>query len=292
VIDCRVRLDKLEVVLVSENSRMARYHSDESENSQQQPQEPQQTYQRRPALARWVAVLVVLFTLSIGLKVTVFNANYTAGVVSRSNVGQKVTNQLNNELESLGVSGSPVTAGIVQPYLAQGVAQLYGQAATTTIDSSELATAISTQAQTMGVTATSGMTTALVKEAQKTVKAAFSTPAMIQASAKIQRAKTLDFWLMIATVLLAIVTVMYAFSVRHVMASLGPGLALGGLLTGLIGGVGYYLLPALIPASTATVTSMITTVGRSGIGVIIFAGVAEIVLGLLVMLGHRTFRKD
>lgn len=277
---------------MSENSRMARYHSDELENPQQQPQKPQQTYQRRPALARWVAVLVMLFTLSIGLKVTVFNANYTAGVVSRSNVGQKVINQLNNELESLGVSGSPVTSGIAQPYLAQGVAQLYGETATTTIDNTELTTAISTQAQTMGVTATAGMTTALVKEAKKVVQAAFSTPAMTQVSAKIQKAKTLDFWLMIATVLLAIITVMYAFSVHHVMASLGPGLALGGLLTGIIGAASYYLLPTLIPASTATVTSMITTVGRSGIGVIIFAGVAEIVLGLLVMLGHRTFRKD
>ncbi|KRL93243.1 hypothetical protein FD28_GL001489 [Levilactobacillus hammesii DSM 16381] len=285
-------MNELEVVLVSENSRMARYHSDEPENPRQQPQEPQQTYQRRPALARWVAILVMLFTLSIGLKVTVFNANYTAGVVSRSDVGQKVVNQLNNELESLGVSGNPVTSGIVQPYLAQGVAQLYGETSTTTIDNTELTNAISTQAQTMGVTATAGMTTALVKEAKKVVQAAFSTSAMSQASAKIQKAKTLDFWLMIATVLLAIVTVIYAFSVHHVMASLGPGLAVGGLLTGVIGAVGYYLLPSLVPTSTATVTSMITTVGRSGIGVIIFAGVAEIVLGLLVMLGHRTFRTN
>lgn len=278
---------------MNENSRMARYHSAEREEAPQRPEDnAPQTYQRRPALARWVAVLVLLFTVTIGLKITVFNANYTAGVVSRSSVGQKVINQLNNELESLGVSGSPVTSGIAQPYLAQGIAQLYGETDTATVDSTELATAISTQAQTMGVTATTAMTTAIAKQAQKVAKATFATPAMTQAAVKIQMAKTLDFWLLIATGLLAIVTVFYAFSVRHVMASLGPGMALGGVLTGIVGAAGYYLLPTLIPTASATVTRLVTTVGRSGIEVIIFAGVVEIVLGLLVMLGHRTFRKD
>lgn len=272
---------------------MARYHSAEREEAPQRPEDnAPQTYQRRPALARWVAVLVLLFTVTIGLKITIFNANYTAGVVSRSSVGQKVINQLNNELESLGVSGSPVTSGIAQPYLAQGIAQLYGETDTATVDSTELATAISTQAQTMGVTATTAMTTAIAKQAQKVAKATFATPAMTQAAVKIQMAKTLDFWLLIATGLLAIVTVFYAFSVRHVMASLGPGMALGGVLTGIVGAAGYYLLPTLIPTASATVTRLVTTVGRSGIEVIIFAGVVEIVLGLLVMLGHRTFRKD
>lgn len=278
---------------MNENSRMARYHSAEREEAPQRPEDnAPQTYQRRPALARWVAVLVLLFTVTIGLKITIFNANYTAGVVSRSSVGQKVINQLNNELESLGVSGSPVTSGIAQPYLAQGIAQLYGETDTATVDSTELATAISTQAQTMGVTATTAMTTAIAKQAQKVAKATFATPAMTQAAVKIQMAKTLDFWLLIATGLLAIVTVFYAFSVRHVMASLGPGMALGGVLTGIVGAAGYYLLPTLIPTASATVTRLVTTVGRSGIEVIIFAGVVEIVLGLLVMLGHRTFRKD
>lgn len=278
---------------MNENSRMARYHSAEREEAPQRPEDnAPQTYQRRPALARWVAVLVLLFTVTIGLKITIFNANYTAGVVSRSSVGQKVINQLNNELESLGVSGSPVTSGIAQPYLAQGIAQLYGETDTATVDSTELATAISTQAQTMGVTAATAMTTAIAKQAQKVAKATFATPAMTQAAVKIQMAKTLDFWLLIATGLLAIVTVFYAFSVRHVMASLGPGMALGGVLTGIVGAAGYYLLPTLIPTASATVTRLVTTVGRSGIEVIIFAGVVEIVLGLLVMLGHRTFRKD
>lgn len=276
---------------MSENTRMARYHSAEPEAPQEPEQNIPQPYQRRPALARWVAVLVVLFTVTIGLKITVFNANYTAGVVSRSSVGQKVINQLNNELESLGVSGSPVTSGIAQPYLAQGIAQLYGDTATSTVDSTELATAISTQAQTVGVTATTAMTSAIAKEAQKVAKATFATPAMTQAALKVQRAKTLDFWLLVATGLLTIVTVFYAFSVRHVMASLGPGLALGGLLTGILGVAGYFLLPTLIPTASATVTRLVTTVGRSGIEVVIFAGVVEIVLGLLVMLGHRTFRK-
>lgn len=276
---------------MSENTRMARYHSAEPEAPQEPEQNVPQPYQRRPVLARWVAVLVVLFTVTIGLKITVFNANYTAGVVSRSSVGQKVINQLNNELESLGVSGSPVTSGIAQPYLAQGIAQLYGDTATSTVDSTELATAISTQAQTVGVTATTAMTSAIAKEAQKVAKATFATPAMTQAALKIQKAKTLDFWLLVATGLLTIVTVFYAFSVRHVMASLGPGLALGGLLTGILGAAGYFLLPALIPTASATVTHLVTTVGRSGIEVVIFAGVVEIVLGLLVMLGHRTFRK-
>ena len=277
---------------MSENTRMARYHSAESEAPQRPEENAPQPYQRRPALARWVAILVLLFTVTIGLKITVFNANYTAGVVSRSNVGQKVINQLNNKLESLGVNGSPVTSGIAQPYLAQGIAQLYGDTATTTVDTTELATAISTQAQTVGVTASTAMTTAIAKEAQKLAKATFATPAMTQAALKIQKAKTADFWLLIATALLTIVTVFYAFSVHHVMASLGPGLALGGLLTAIVGAAGYFLLPTLIPMAGATVTSLVTTVGRSGIAVIIFAGGVEIVLGLLIMLGHHTFRKD
>lgn len=276
---------------MSDNSRMARYHSADQPAPQQPPKGSQSTYQRRPALARWVAILVLLLTLTLGLKITVFNANYTAGVVSRSTTGQKVINQLNNELESIGISGNPVTSGIAQPYLAQGVAQLYGESATTTVDSTALANAMSAQAQTVGVTVTSTMTAAIAKEARQAAKAAFTTPAMTQASAKIQKLKRLNFLILMGSLLLALVTAIYAFSVHHVMASLGPGMTLGGLLTGLLGAAGYYFLPLVVPTASATVTNLVTTVGRSGLEVVIFAGVVEIVLGLLIMLGHRTFRK-
>ncbi|NLR31168.1 hypothetical protein [Levilactobacillus tujiorum] len=276
---------------MSDNSRMARYHSADQPAPQQPPKGSQPTYQRRPALARWVAILVLLLTLTLGLKITVFNANYMAGVVSRSTTGQKVINQLNNELESIGISGNPVTSGIAQPYLAQGVAQLYGESATTTVDSTALANAMSAQAQTVGVTVTSTMTAAIAKEARQAAKAAFTTPAMTQASAKIQKLKRLNFLILMGSLLLALVTAIYAFSVHHVMASLGPGMTLGGLLTGLLGAAGYYFLPLVVPTASATVTNLVATVGRSGLEVVIFAGVVEIVLGLLIMLGHRTFRK-
>ncbi|WP_125583851.1 hypothetical protein [Levilactobacillus cerevisiae] len=280
---------------MSENSRMARYHSDEEPEPQQQQQaapQPAGTYQRRPALARWVAFLILLLTVSAGLKLTVFNATYTAGVVSRSTAGEKIINHVNDDLQNLGVSGAPVTASIMQPYLEVGVAQLYGQTADVTVDTTELATAISTQAQTMGVTATSGMTTAIAKQAKKRAKAAFNTTAMSQAAVQVQRAQKIDFWVLLATVLLLIVTFFYAMSVHHIFASLGAGLTLGGLLTGAVGIGGYFLLPYLITSTSRLTANLLTTIGRSGLGVVIFAGVAEIVVGLVVMLGHRTFRKE
>lgn len=279
---------------MSENSRMARYHSDKEPEPQQQQatSSVKETYQRRPALARWVAFLILLLTVSAGLKLTVFNANYTAGVVSRSAVGEKIINRVNDDLQNLGVTGAPITASLMQPYLAMGVAQLYGQNSDTTIDTTDLSHAISTQAQSMGVTATAGMTTTIAKQARKRSQAAFSTSAMSRAAIQIQRAQKIDLGTLLAGVLLLIVTFFYAFSVRHVFASLGPGLALGGVLTGLVGIGGYVLLPYLVVSASQTVANLLTTIGRSGLGVIIFAGVAEIVIGLVVMLGHRTFRND
>ncbi len=133
---------------MSANSRMARYHAtEEPEIQETQSVSP---YQRRPALARWLAVLVLLLTLTVGLRMTVFNATYTAGVVSRSTTGEKVINQLNDELQSYGISGSPITTSLAQPYLAMGVAQLYGQTPTTSVDDADLSSAVSSQAVTMG----------------------------------------------------------------------------------------------------------------------------------------------
>jgi len=276
---------------MSENSRMARYHSDEEPEPQQAPQTIE-TYQRRPALARWVAFLILLLTVSAGLKLTVFNANYTAGVVSRSSVGEKVINHVNDDLQNLGVSGAPVTSSLMQPYLAMGVAKLYGETADTSVDTTDLSAAISTQAQAMGVTATAGMTTAIAKQAKKRAQAAFSTSAMSQAAIQVQRAKKINFAVLLGSILLLIVTFFYAFSVHHVFASLGSGMTVGGLLTGLVGVGGYFFLPYVVTSTSKTAANLLTTIGRSGLGVIIFAGVAEIVIGLVVMLGHRTFRKE
>lgn len=276
---------------MSENSRMARYHSEEEPEPQQPVAQPS-GYHRRPALARWVAFLVLLLTVSAGLKLTVFNATYTAGVVSRSTVGEKILNHVNDDLQNLGVSGAPITSSMIQPYLEVGVDQLYGKTDTETIDTSELATAISSQATTMGVTATSGMTTSIAKQAKKRTQAAFSTTAMSQAATKVQMAQKIDLWVLIGTGLLLIVTFFYALGVHHVFGSLGPGLALGGLLTALIGTGSYLLLPSVITSTSQKVANMLTTIGHSGLGVVIFAGVAEVVIGLVVLLGHRTFRND
>ncbi|MCT3569368.1 hypothetical protein EFS18_06015, partial [Levilactobacillus brevis] len=86
---------------VSANSRMARYHA--TEEPEIQETQSASSYQRRPALARWLALLILLLTLTLGLKITVFNATYTAGVVSRSTTGEMVINQLNDELQSYGI---------------------------------------------------------------------------------------------------------------------------------------------------------------------------------------------
>lgn len=276
---------------MSANSRMARYHSEEAENPQPQASPNQNGYQRRPALARWVAVLITLLTITVGLRFTVFNANYTAGVISRDSAGQKVVNDLNNDLLSLGISGNPVTSGLVQPYLEQGIAEIYGESGAT-VDDTDLKAAIAAQAQAMGVTASDSLQTSLAKQAQKTVKQAVQTDTMMAAGAKIRRARQLDLWVIVAVAMLLIVTTVYAFSVHHVFGSLGPGLAVGGLLTIILGAVGYFGLPVVLAGMASAVRTAATTVGHSGLGVIIFIGAAEIVLGLLVLLGHRTFRKS
>ncbi|AYM03500.1 hypothetical protein [Levilactobacillus yiduensis] len=275
---------------MSQNSRMARYHANEEPEPQQQPASPT-AYQRRPALARWVAFLLLLLTVTVGLRLTVFNANYTAGVVSRSSYGEKVINHLNDDLENLGISGAPITSGVAQPYLAVGVAQLYGETATA-VGTTDLSAAVSSQAQALGVTASSKLLSQVSQEAQKRAKAAFNTPAMQQAAIQIQRAKKLNFWAMLAAVLLLIVTFFYALSVHHVFGSLGPGLALGGLLTVLVGVGGYFLLPFVLTGTSQMVNNLLTAIGRSGLGVIMFAGAAEIIIGGLVLLGHRTFRRE
>lgn len=228
----------------------------------------------------------------MGLRLTVFNANYTAGVVSRSSYGEKVINRLNDDLENLGISGAPITSGVAQPYLAIGVAELYGDTTTTTVDGTDLSAAVSSQAQAMGVTASSKLLRQIGQEAQKRVKAAFNTTAMQQAAIQVQRAKKLNFWLMLAAVMLLVVTFFYALSVHHVFASLGPGLALGGLLSGLVGLGGYFFLPFVLTGTSQTVNNLLTAIGRSGLGVIMFAGAAEIIVGGLVLLGHRTFRRE
>lgn len=276
---------------MSANSRMARYHSEEAENPQPQASPNQNGYQRRPALARWVAVLIMLLTITVGLRFTVFNANYTAGVISRDSTGQKVVNDLNNDLLSLGISGNPVTSGLVQPYLEQGIAEIYGESGAT-VDDTDLKAAIAAQAQAMGVTASDSLQTSLAKQAQKTVKQIVQTDTMMAAGTKIRRARQLDLWVIVAVAMLLIVTTVYAFSVHHVFGSLGPGLAVGGLLTIILGAAGYFGLPVVLAGMTSVVRATATMVGHSGLGVIIFIGAAEIVLGLLVLLGHRTFRKS
>lgn len=276
---------------MSANSRMARYHSEEAENPQPQASPNQNGYQRRPALARWVAVLIMLLTITVGLRFTVFNANYTAGVISRDSTGQKVVNDLNNDLLSLGISGNPVTSGLVQPYLEQGIAEIYGESGAT-VDDTNLKAAIAAQAQAMGVTASDSLQTSLAKQAQKTVKQTVQTDTMMAAGTKIRRARQLDLWVIVAVAMLLIVTTVYAFSVHHVFGSLGPGLAVGGLLTIILGAAGYFGLPVVLAGMTSAVRATATMVGHSGLGVIIFIGAAEIVLGLLVLLGHRTFRKS
>ncbi|TGD19289.1 hypothetical protein [Levilactobacillus suantsaiihabitans] len=277
---------------MSENSRMARYHANEEPAPQQQSAPPATGYQRRPALARWVAFLILLLTVTVGLRVTVFNATYTAGVVSRSSFGEKIINRLNDDLQNLGVAGAPITSSIAQPYLAVGVAQLYGDTTSASVDTSELTTAVSSQAQAMGVTASSKLIASMATTAQKRAKAAFNTSAMSQAAVQVQRARKLNFWVMLAALMLMVVTFFYALSVRHVFASLGPGLALGGLLTGLVGLAGYFGLPLVLSGNSQAVNQLLTTIGRSGLGVVMFAGVAEVVVGLLVLLGHHTFRQE
>lgn len=275
---------------MSANSRMERYHSEELE-PQPSPQAPQ-SYRRRPALARWVALLVTLLTLTVGLKFTAFNATYTAGVVSRSAVGERVINRLNNDLSDLGISGAPVTSSLVQPYLAQGIQQLYGQTATT-VDATDLANAISAQASSYGTTASTTLTKSLSTQAQVLVKKAFNTTQMQAMAVNLQRAIRLNRWVMIGVGLLLVVTMVYAVGVHHFLGSLGPGLSLGGGLTAILGTIGWLVgIPLLTATTTGSVTKLVTAVGHGSLGVIIFLGIAEIVLGLLVLLGHRTFRKN
>ncbi|WP_225363914.1 hypothetical protein [Levilactobacillus brevis] len=273
---------------MSANSRMAWYHA--TEEPEMQETQSVSPYQRRPALARWLAVLVLLLTLTVGLRMTIFNATYTAGVVSRSTTGEKVINQLNDELQSYGISGSPITTSLAQPYLAMGVAQLYGQTPTTSVDDTDLSSAVSSQAVTMGTTASNRVISRIAKQAGKLAKTAFGTPAMKQAAIKIQFAQKVNLWVMIATLLLLVVTFFYALSVHHVFASLGPGLTLGGLLTTIAGAVSYVGLPLVVTSSSQTVAALLTTIGHNGLAVIIFMGIAEIIVGLVVLLGHRTFR--
>lgn len=275
---------------MSANSRMERYHSTrEAPTPQPQASQP---YRRRPALARWVALLIALLTLTVGLKLTVFNASYTAGVVSRSSTGEKVMNRVNNGLTDLGISGDPVSATLIQPYLAQGIAQLYGQS-TATVDDTALANAIQSQASSVGVTASTTLTRKLTQRVQKLATQAFTTSAMQTAATRVQWAMRLNWLVMIAVVLLSIVTVIYAAGVHHFLASLGPGLALGGGLTMVLSGLGWFVgLPMVTAALSGPVASLSTTVGQSGLGVILFAGAAEVVLGFLVLLGHRTFRRS
>jgi len=273
---------------VRTTSRMERYHSAESE----EPQQPRPTnYQRRPALGRWAAFLVLLLTVAVGLRLTLFNPNYVAGVVSRSTTGEKVMANVNSDLDDLGVSGDPITAAVIQPYLEQGIAQLYGQS-TTTPDSSALSSAITTQAQTLGITASAALVDKVANQAEKRAVAAFQTPTMQTVGWKIQRAQRLDFWLLVATLLLLVVTTIYAFGVHHFFGSLGPGLTLGGIMAAIVGVVGFLVAPAVVTATTTTLTSLVTSVIRSGLGVVIFAGAAEFIIGLVVLLGHRTFRKS
>lgn len=273
---------------MSNNSRMARYHSTQVDPPQR-PEPPVKPYQRRPALARWVALLVTILTVTVGLKLTVFNATYTAGVVSRSSVGETIINRLNNDLSDLGISGDPITTSVAQPYLAQGVKQLYGQTGAA-VDSTDLTNAISSQASSLGITASSSITTTLSKQAQKLIAASFNTTAMQQAASRIQLAMRLNLWILIAAALLTVVTSIYAVGVHHFLGSLGPGLALGGFLTILLGVGGWMGLPVGLTSMTGTVASLLKSIGHSGLGVIIFGGIVEIVLGLLVLLGHRTFR--
>ncbi|MCF7523429.1 hypothetical protein L3X07_09560 [Levilactobacillus brevis] len=87
-----------------------------------------------------------------------------------------------------------------------------------------------------------------------------------------------------------IVTFFYALSVHHVFASLGPGLTLGGTLTTIAGAVSYVGLPLVVTSSSQTVAALLTTIGHNGLAVIIFMGIAEMIVGLVVLLGHRTFR--
>ncbi|QMU07880.1 hypothetical protein H3M12_10630 [Levilactobacillus suantsaii] len=277
----------MEVAGVSENTRMARYHP--TEPKQAPDPQPQATYQRRPALGRWLAVLVLLLTVTVGLKLTVFNATYTAGVVSRSTVGERVINRLNNKLSDLGVTGNPVTASVAQPYLAMGVAQLYGQSANS-VDATELTSAIETQASTDGVSASTSLTKSIAQRAEKLVTKTFNTTAMQTAASQLQWARQLNFYVLVAALLLTAVTVGYALSVHHFWAGLGPGLTLGGLLAVIVGVVGWFILPVMLPNTTTTVTHLLTSIGHSGLGVLIFVGGGEIVLGLLALLGHRTFR--
>lgn len=279
----------MEVAGLQTESRMDRYHFAD-ERPTQQPSEPK-PYRRRPALARWGALLVGLLTLTLGLKLTVFNATYTAGVVSRATVGERVINRVNNDLNDLGITGNPVTTGVIQPFLAQGITQLYGESAST-VDTTALTSAISAQASSDGVSASQVLTSQVAKQAQKLVTKTFSTTAMQTATTTLTRARRLNFYVMVATLLLLGVTVVYAFGIHHVLASLGPSLALGGLLAMVVGGIGWVSLPILLPTTTASVTQMLTAMGHSSLGVVIFAGGIEIVLGLLALLGHRTFRDD
>ncbi|MFC6275650.1 hypothetical protein ACFQET_09070 [Levilactobacillus tangyuanensis] len=271
-------------------SRMARYHSDEDEEPSQQPA-PTTEYQRRPGLDRWLALLFAILTITLGLRFTVFNASYTAGVVSRSSVGEKVINRLNDDLEELGVTGSPVSASIAEPFLAQGIERLYGQSVTT-VDTTDLTTAIKTQAAQTGVTASESFTKRISQDAQKLTKATLNSATMTAAMARVQLIRRLNLWLMIASALLAVVTLIYAVGVHHFLGSLGPGLSVGGLLTGLVSTGAFFLAPFAIVSTSTLATHLMTPVARSGLSVLIFVGVAEIVLGLLVMLGHRTFRRE
>ena len=281
----------MEVAFVRENSRMQRYHSAEPE-PQPQKVTPRQPYQRRPGLARWVAILIALLTLTLGLKVTAFNATYTAGVVSRSAVGEKVINRLNNDLSDLGITGDPVTTSLIQPYLAQGVDQLYGRE-TSTIDATALANAISAQASSMGTTASTTLTKSLTTQAQKLVTKAFNTTAMQATATRLQWAMRVNFWVMVAVSLLLVVTVIYAAGMHHFLGSLGPGLAVGGILTALLGGASWlFVLPLVTVGTSGTVLHLLNAIGHGSLSVIIFAGIVEIVLGLLVMMGHRTFRQS
>lgn len=269
-------------------SRMARYHADEATPQQSGPTT---TYQRRPGLDRWLALLLAVLTLTLGLRFTVFNASYTAGVVSRSSVGEKVINRLNDDLEELGVTGSPVTPGIAEPFLAQGIERLYGQPVIA-VDTTDLTTAIKTQAAQTGVTASDSLTKRVSQAAQRQTRATLNSASMLAAMTRVQLLQKLNLWIMIASALLAIVTLIYAVGMHHFLGSLGPALSVGGFLAGLVSTGGLFLVPFVMTSTSKLATQLMSTVSRSGLSVIIFVGVVEIVLGLLVMLGHRAFRRE
>lgn len=277
-----------EVIVIESDSRLSR-RQDSSSGLRVQ--------RRHPFFNFIWAIVLVAFATTLTIKSTVLSPKYVAQKVEQTSVMKSLATEINDDLNGAGVSQNLVTTGMVSTVFKTEVKSLLSGEETTDQTNQKIEAQfqqlVTNKAKTAGVD--NQVSKTLVKTVANDLAKRFETKIQQKLSAYQNlyfQVNQYNFYLGVASVILTILMAVISILKHHFWRSLGPALFMAGILIAGLGVTVIINLPSFEASASQFEAQMMSTVGESSIVTLAFVGVMTGLVGLIVMLGHRVFRKS